>query len=171
MLKPRRCAGPFSRPALCSLLDPIKLVRPETLEPIYPIMHAFQLPGFKLVNPVPAVPSRGDNANFVKHREVLGDSRLPEPERCNQRPNSQRPASAEQFDDLPAPRLGDCVEHVRCRSCTRHTLLYSHTGIYQACRAFHFMVPIEGRSVGELEPCSFSRWNENTDPEGDCATR
>ena len=45
----------------------------------------FNSPGFKVVQTMPAIPSRRDDADLVQHGEVFGDGRLRQPKPRDQR--------------------------------------------------------------------------------------
>src|SRR5262249_38890722 len=117
-------SGLLSRSSLGAFLNSVELMAPELFEGFHPVMHGFQLPGFEVVQALLALLRHRDDADLAQHAEVLGDSRLRQPERHDYRPDSQRSAPRQQIDDLPPPWLGNGVEYVGCCCCSRHRSNY-----------------------------------------------
>src|SRR6516165_5607343 len=102
----------FTRPALGALLDAVQLLAPELFKGLDPVVHSFQLLRLEAVDTLLAVLEHRHQADLAQHAEVLGDRRLREAQRNDQRSDGQGPAPRQQLDDLPPPGLGDGVEDV-----------------------------------------------------------
>ena len=94
----------------------VKLVGPESLEILNPVMHGFEL---LRVQPIqPALPRlvNGNHTHLPQHAQVLGNRRLGKTELEHHLAHIPLRAPREQIHNLPPPRLGDGVENIRgCR--------------------------------------------------------
>jgi hypothetical protein len=146
----------FTRLALSALLDAVELMAPELFKGLYPVMHSFQLLRFQVVHALFALLDHGDHADLAQHAKVLRDSRLREPERYDQRSDSQGPAPRKQLDNLAPTGLGDGVEYVGCSRRTRHASIIFPYGNLSSQDS----VTRSGDGWWDDGPCDLLEWSD-----------
>src|SRR5215211_2523617 len=110
----------LARSALRALLNAAELMAPMLFEFLSPIMHRLEPLGLQLIQPLLALLSHGNDADFAKHPQMLRDRRLWNSQAHNQSTNGQCPFVGEDVDDLSPPGLGNGVKHIGSRRSARH---------------------------------------------------
>src|SRR5438132_410860 len=101
------------------LVQPVEALVPEPLEPAGPLVNRSQPAGVKAVQALLACLAVPHQSDLPEHPQVFGRPRLGHPQLLGQL--GHRPLTRpQQYQDLPALRLGDRVEDVRRRRSSCH---------------------------------------------------
>ena len=117
---------------LRDLFDPGKLMLPVAFERCRPVTERLDVAGVCLVQARSSGAPGAHQVHVPQDAQVLGHRGLGQPKSLGDCAHRLLPLR-QVAQDLPAPRLGDSVEDIRCGCCPWHSPnIYTYMGICQA---------------------------------------